>query len=175
VTQMDLTGMVFGSWTVLSKRGRINGNTQYWCRCVCDAVHSVGHHNLRRGGSLQCRACAARQRSERARLTRIARRKENREVTTYIDAARDALLDQYPELEKKQGLMDLYLLLVLVKGEDVTLQDVHDAWGIWRSRVFPGHHDLVPFDELTPEVQAKDLVFTDRIAAAAQTLKEMSG
>ena len=91
---------------------------------------------------------------------------------TYIDDARDALLTQYPALVHKPGLANLYLLLVLVKGEDVTLQDVHDAWAVWKSKIHPGHTNLVPFGELSPETQAKDAAYADGIAAAAHALKE---
>ena len=36
---------------------------------------------------------------------------------------------------------------------NTTLRDVHDAWAIWRHQARPDHPAIVPFDELTPDVQ----------------------
>lgn len=65
-------------------------------------------------------------------------------------------------------LMDLYTLLVLVKGEAVTLEDVHDAWAVWKDRIRPDHHSLIPFDELPEHVQGLDQRYADAIARTAQ-------
>lgn len=53
----------------------------------------------------------------------------------------------YPELTP------LYALLVLTKGIGTTLEDVHDAWSIWQNYTDPNHRSLIPFNELSPEVQ----------------------
>lgn len=93
---------------------------------------------------------------------------------TYIDDARDALLRQYPSLANKPRLTDLYLLLVLVRGHDVTLQDVHDAWAVYRSKsdsTRPPHPDLKPFEELSSPTQAKDEPFRQHILAAVNQLE----
>lgn len=84
---------------------------------------------------------------------------------TYIDDARTALTAHLPDEDPE--LMDLYLLLTLVKGGAVTLAEVHDAWAIWRSRSNSQHQSIVPFDELTVEVQALDKPYADAIKAAA--------
>lgn len=62
-------------------------------------------------------------------------------------------------------LLDLYTLLAFVKGDIVTLEDVHDAWAIWKNRIRPDHKSLIPFDELTLEVQELDRKYADAIAA----------
>lgn len=58
---IDITGMRFGKWTVIStakpnKTGR-NGAT-WLCRCDCGNEVEVRGANLRRGSSTQCRDCA---------------------------------------------------------------------------------------------------------------------
>lgn len=65
-------------------------------------------------------------------------------------------------------LMDLYILLVFVKGEDVTLKDVHDAWSVWKNRIRPDHHSLIPFDELSEAVQELDRKYAEGIAKVAK-------
>lgn len=47
-------------------------------------------------------------------------------------------------------LLRVYALLALVKGEQVTEEDVHDAWSVWRTATRPAHPSLVPFDQLPP-------------------------
>lgn len=64
--------------------------------------------------------------------------------------------DDYP-------LYRIYAVLGYVKGEDVTLKDVHDAWSAWRVATVPDHRSLKPFAELSPEVQALDQPYVDAI------------
>lgn len=64
-------------------------------------------------------------------------------------------------------LLRLYALLALVKGAEVTEEDVHHAWGAWRAATRPHHPHLIPFDELTPEVQALDTKYAAAIRAVA--------
>ncbi|MCX4809026.1 hypothetical protein OG601_47165 [Streptomyces sp. NBC_01239] len=89
---------------------------------------------------------------------------------TYIDTARTALESRLPGQD--DALLDLYALLVLVKGEEVTLQDVHDAWAVWRSRTAPNHKSIMPFDQLTLSVQKLDQTYADAIAATRAALAE---
>lgn len=83
----------------------------------------------------------------------------------YVDrVTRDlasALDDCPPEL------LRLYTLLALVKGAETTLEDVHDAWSVWRADTRPDHPSLIPFGDLSPEVQALDGKYRDAIAEAA--------
>ncbi len=85
----------------------------------------------------------------------------------YVQQAKDRLLREYPG-DPTPGLIDLYVLLVLVKGEAVTLRDVHDAWAVWRNATMPEHRSLVPFEELTERVQQLDAPYTEAIARAAR-------
>lgn len=74
-----------------------------------------------------------------------------------IDALNRHLPGQDPEIIRN------YALLALALGEDTTGRDVHNAWAMWRSHTRPDHPDLVPFDELTPEIQAYDDEYVDAI------------
>lgn len=80
--------------------------------------------------------------------------------------------DFYNELKNampmpcEHELLVSYTLLGLTKGVNVTLEDVHDAWSSWRAfSDRPDHKSLVPFDELSPEVQDMDKPFQDAIIA----------
>ncbi len=87
---------------------------------------------------------------------------------SYVDEVRQSLEEQLPGLAADKELHDLYALLAFVKGQAVTLEDVHDAWAIWRSRIAPQHRFLIPFNQLAPEVQELDQKYADAIGAAAQ-------
>lgn len=88
---------------------------------------------------------------------------------TYVDRIRAALEAEQPSLDP--CLLDLYALLALTRGEDVSLEDVHDAWSIWRARTDPRHHSIVPFKELTTEVQELDRPYADAIHKVAADLR----
>jgi hypothetical protein len=88
---------------------------------------------------------------------------------TYIDVARERLAREMPGLDSQ--LLDLYTLLVLVKGPEVTNEDVHDAWSVWRSRTNPDHHSLIPFDELERAIQNLDTPYAEAIAKVAASLR----
>jgi hypothetical protein len=60
-------------------------------------------------------------------------------------------------------LLRAYALLALAKGTAVDLEDVHDAWATWRAATNPSHPALVPFEALTPTVQALDAPYRDAI------------
>lgn len=83
-----------------------------------------------------------------------------------IDAANAAMPGEDPDLIR------LYTLLALVKGEDTTLEDVHDAWSLWRAQTRPDHPSIVPFAELPEHIQAYDEPYRDGIHAAASDIKE---
>jgi hypothetical protein len=65
-------------------------------------------------------------------------------------------------------LFDVYAVLLLAVGEDVTRRDVHNAWSAWMTRRDPNHESLVPFDELESSVQAADQPFVDAIRSVAR-------
>jgi len=88
---------------------------------------------------------------------------------TYIDEARQMLQE---ELQDCAGaLLDLYLLLVLTKGVNTSRKDVHDAWAVWRSRTDPGHRSIVPFEELTEQVQALDQPYVETIVKVSYRVR----
>lgn len=91
----------------------------------------------------------------------------------YIEAARAVFEEDNPDpdLEVNETLADLYLLLVLVKGDQVTTEDVHDAWSVWRARTRPGHQAIVPFDELPYATRVRDRPFAEHIAATALVIR----
>jgi hypothetical protein len=89
----------------------------------------------------------------------------------YLEAAaqrveQEIALNLRPE-ERSQDLYRLYALLVLVKGVDCTLRDVHNAWSTWMTSERPDHHALVPFDKLSAEAQGKDRPYLAAIQRAA--------
>lgn len=63
-----------------------------------------------------------------------------------------------------------YALLALSKGEEVQNEDVHDAWSAWATQFDPDNDSIVPYDELTADVQAQDTIFRDAIREVARTL-----
>lgn len=86
----------------------------------------------------------------------------------YFFDATEAILDQLPGLP--YDLAQLYALLALTTGTETTLENVHDAWSAWTINHRPDHRSLVPFSELTEEVQELDRKYRDGIVRAAATL-----
>ncbi|QQO39861.1 hypothetical protein SEA_BELFORT_208 [Streptomyces phage Belfort] len=84
----------------------------------------------------------------------------------YIQEMLDELSETLPGLPDE--LLDLYALPVAVKGDKVTLKDVHEAWAIWKNRIRPDHKSLIPFDELTLEVQELDRKYANGIAKVSE-------
>jgi len=75
------------------------------------------------------------------------------------------------ELSKKidveKELLDLYTLLVLVKGPMCTCKDIHDAWSIWQNSTMPLHKSLIRFEELDADVQNLDIEYRDAVIEVA--------
>lgn len=67
-------------------------------------------------------------------------------------------------------LFNSYALLALSKGTAVTDEDVHDAWAAWATKFNPNDEAIVPFDELTKNVQSTDTPYTKAIQEVAATL-----
>lgn len=86
-------------------------------------------------------------------------------MSNYVQEKIDALREFHPNMPDE--LVDLYVLLAFVKGEDVTLEDVHDAWSVWTNRIRPDHHSLIPFEALTQRVQELDQPYANSIATIA--------
>jgi len=69
---IDLTGQVFGFWTVLEEAGRDKNRKVMWlCRCLCGRECRVRGSTLRSGGSNKCRPCAMRRNSRRRSLHHV--------------------------------------------------------------------------------------------------------
>ncbi len=79
------------------------------------------------------------------------------------------------ELAKKikvdKELLDLYTLLFFVKGKDCTLENIHDAWSVWKNNSAPDHKSLVPFDELSEEVQDLDKKYDKKYMEVIKSLE----
>lgn len=50
----NLTGMVFGRWTVIEYAGSLNGNHRWLCRCVCGKTSTPRDQHLLQGRSKSC-------------------------------------------------------------------------------------------------------------------------
>jgi hypothetical protein len=50
----DITGKQFFRWTVIEKRGVVNGKGHWLCRCSCGTEREVSYASLRRGGTKSC-------------------------------------------------------------------------------------------------------------------------
>jgi len=86
-------------------------------------------------------------------------------MKNYVQKAREILASK---INVEQDLLDLYTLLVLTKGESCLLVDVHDAWAVWRNKTVPEHRSLIPFRDLSPEVQELDREYMVAIQETAK-------
>jgi len=89
-------------------------------------------------------------------------------MPNYVQRVTEDLAARLPDCDAE--LLDLYALLALAYGTETTLKQVHEAWAIWRNRSNPAHKSLVPFDELTPEVQEYDRKYALAIHEAAKAV-----
>lgn len=92
----------------------------------------------------------------------------------YIDRVAEAIRrevspEKVPD-EDTIPLFRLYAVLALVKGIDVTLEDVHNAWSAWMLGCDPNHRSIKPFAELSPEVQWEDEPYAEAIRTVADRL-----
>lgn len=89
-------------------------------------------------------------------------------AVNYAQEVLDELAERLPDCDTP--LLELYALLALVRGGGTTLENVHDAWAIWRNRTRPDHPSLVPFIKLAPDVRELDRKYADAIREAAAEL-----
>jgi hypothetical protein len=90
---------------------------------------------------------------------------------TYLDElAREirARLAEGVAPSDSESLFLIYAVLARAKGEQVTPEDVHDAWVAWMAIRGEEHESMVPFDELPSDVRSEDLPFVDAIKAIAR-------
>lgn len=62
----------------------------------------------------------------------------------------------------------IYALLARAKGEDVTSEDVHDAWAVWMTAQAENHEALVAFSQLDAATRAEDHPFVAAIRRVAR-------
>lgn len=92
-------------------------------------------------------------------------------MSNYVEVVQDRLKELLPDLP--QDLLELYTLLAITLAKTCTLEDVHDAWAVWRNKTAPEHRSLIPFDELTPAVQELDRPYMDAIHIAGSVDKHV--
>ena len=68
-------------------------------------------------------------------------------------------------------LYRIYAVLLLAKGQDVTLEDVHNAWAAWASEHDSENRNLLPFKELSLRTQRKDQLYVDAIHQVAEHMR----
>lgn len=103
---------------------------------------------------------------------------EGKNMETYIDKVVKRV-EEETKLKSKQ-LVRYYSLLVLIKGEDVTLEDIHDGWSMnmnYRESNPPycyghDHRSIVPFNELPKETQDKDVKYLEALKKVAKELNQ---
>jgi hypothetical protein len=91
---------------------------------------------------------------------------EEATMPNYVQKLTRDLADRLPDCG--MDLIDLYALLALTRGTDTTLKDVHDAWSVWRNTSKPDHKSLIPFEQLTVEVQELDRIYMTAIHETAK-------
>lgn len=63
----DLTGLVFGRWTVLGEAGKDSRNHKKWlCRCECGVERAVLGYDLKKGKSQSCGCLSVQKTIERS-------------------------------------------------------------------------------------------------------------
>jgi hypothetical protein len=91
---------------------------------------------------------------------------------SYIDELAEAIQRRIPPELIPDGdiaaLFRIYAVLAMAKGDQVVLEDVHDAWAAWMSGQDPDHQSLKPLDKLPPEVQRADRPYLEAILAVGR-------
>lgn len=67
------------------------------------------------------------------------------------------------QADEDLALYRYYAVLLLAKGQEVTTEDVHNAWSAWASEHAPDHRSLLPFKELSLRSQRDDLPYARAI------------
>jgi hypothetical protein len=90
----------------------------------------------------------------------------------YLDALAERIRSEVPASdlpdEDTDSLFRLYAVLLLAKGQEVTCDDVHNAWVAWMLDRRRDHDALVPFAELPVEVADSDAPFVAAIHSVAR-------
>jgi hypothetical protein len=91
---------------------------------------------------------------------------------TYLDVLAEEIRravppDALPD-EDTSSLFRIYAVLLLAKGQDVTREDVHNAWVTWMLERGETHESMVPFAELSAETQAEDSPYMVAVRTVAR-------
>jgi len=93
---------------------------------------------------------------------------------SYLDDTANVIRGHAPADALPDGGVDalfrLYAVLALAKGEDVTAEDVHNAWAAWMQENDADHDAVRPFEELDHAKQAEDEPYVEAIRAAVREL-----
>lgn len=71
-----------------------------------------------------------------------------------------------------EGLLQVYGLLVFTAGERCSKRHIHDAWSVWQNLTQPEHRSLIPFDDLTREVQRLDEPYRRAVVEVAKEISK---
>jgi hypothetical protein len=97
---------------------------------------------------------------------------------TYLDEVAADIRNKVPPDalpdEDTTALFLSYAVLLLAKGEDVTREDVHNAWVAWMESNGEEHESMVPFFELPTKTQAEDSPYVLAIRSVARKLNQNS-
>ena len=92
-------------------------------------------------------------------------------IDTLATRIEQSLSEELRPKTNAQSLYRLYALLALVKGREVTLENVHDAWSSWKSATDPRHESIRPFTELDEQTREKDRPYVTAIRELAVQLE----
>ena len=94
---------------------------------------------------------------------------------TYLEeiatAIREAVASEALPDEDTTSLFLMYAVLLLAKGEEVSREDVHNAWVAWTISNGEDHESLVPFSELSSETQSEDSPFVVAIRTVTRAME----
>lgn len=77
-----------------------------------------------------------------------------------------------PSSLSTNSLFRIYAVLLEARGQDVTAQDVHNAWVAWMLEHDPSHPAVVPYEELPAHIAAQDEIY---VAAIRRVAVRLSG
>lgn len=95
---------------------------------------------------------------------------------SYIEKLAEAIFNEaHRNRQMEAGERELYLIyavLALTVGDEVTRENVHNAWSAWKAAEDPSHKSLKPYWELLPDVRAEDELYVQAIRKVARALRK---
>jgi hypothetical protein len=92
---------------------------------------------------------------------------------TYLETLADEIRQAVPlgalPSEDTTDLFMIYAVLLLAKGEQVSREDVHNAWVAWKIASGEQHESMVPFAQLAADTKAEDSPFVVAIRRVARS------